>query len=75
MIGGVISILGGLTGLYVLYEWLNGTEHLPLTILTALLVMGGLQVFMFGILSDIMLSNQQELRREIQSLKHQRPPE
>jgi hypothetical protein len=29
---------------------------------------------MFGILSDIMLSNQQELRREIQALKNQRPP-
>ncbi|WFN34866.1 S-layer glycoprotein N-glycosyltransferase AglJ [Methanogenium sp. S4BF] len=74
MIGGVITILGALTGVYVVYEWLNGIEHLPLTILTALLVMGGIQVFMFGILSDIMLSNQQELRREIQSLKSQKPP-
>jgi len=74
MIGGVITIVGAVTGIYVLYEWLRGIEHLPLTILTALLVMGGLQVFMFGILSDIMLANQQELRREIQSLKNQRPP-
>jgi dolichol-phosphate mannosyltransferase len=59
---------------YVVYEWTNGIEHLPLTILTALIIMGGIQAFMFGILSDIMLSNQQELRREIQALKNQRPP-
>ena len=75
MIGGVITILGALTGIYVVYEWVNGIEHLPLTILTALLIMGGIQVFMFGIMSDIMLANQQELRREIHTLKNQKPPQ
>ena len=74
MIGGAITILGTLTGIFVVYEWVRGIEHLPLTILTALLIMGGIQVFMFGILSDIMLANQQELRREVNSLKNQRPP-
>jgi len=75
MIGGFITLLGAVVGIYVVYEWLNGIEHLPLTILTALLIMGGIQVFMFGILSDIMLANQQELRREIASLKNQKPPQ
>lgn len=75
MIGGVITLVGAFTGIYVVWEWLNHIEHLPLTILTALLIMGGIQVFMFGILSDIMLANQQELRREIQSLKNRKPPQ
>lgn len=71
LIGGLITFFGLITGIYVVWEWLKGIEHLPLTILTALLVMGGIQVFMFGILSDIIYANQQELRNEIQNLQHE----
>ena len=71
LIGGVISCIGLFTGCYVVWEWFRGIEHLPLTILTALLVMGGMQIFMFGILSDIIYANQQELRSEIQHLQNE----
>ena len=71
LIGGLITFSGLITGVYVVWEWLKGIEHLPLTILTALLIMGGIQVFMFGILSDIIYANQQELRNEIQNLQHE----
>ena len=70
---GVITICGGLlTGIYVIYEWLQQIEHIPLTILTVLLIIAGFQIFMFGILSDMSISLHREVMREIQSLKEER---
>ncbi len=56
---GSLMILGSiLTGGYVVYEWLsNGIiTHLALTILSAMLFMGGVQVISFGLLADIILT-------------------
>jgi dolichol-phosphate hexosyltransferase len=54
---GYISILAGLfTGTFVVHEWLGGTDHIPLTILTTLLIIFGLQMFIFGTLSDFVLT-------------------
>jgi dolichol-phosphate hexosyltransferase len=54
---GYISILAGLfTGTFVIHEWLGGTDHIPLTILTTLLIIFGLQMFIFGALSDFILT-------------------
>ena len=55
---GTVLILGSLcSGAYVIYEWINSgvITHLALTILSAMLFMGGIQVISFGLLADIIL--------------------
>jgi dolichol-phosphate mannosyltransferase len=47
-------------------EWLGTrTEHLPLTILTSLLIIVGFQLFFMGILGDAVASMHREVLREI----------
>src|SRR5512136_57046 len=41
MMGIIISFLGILTGIYVTFEWFQGINHIPLTILTMLLIVVG----------------------------------
>ncbi|HTX43882.1 MAG TPA: glycosyltransferase [Methanocella sp.] len=56
---GALMILGSLlSGGYVVYEWItrNIITHLALTILSAMLFMGGIQVISFGLLADITLT-------------------
>jgi dolichol-phosphate hexosyltransferase len=74
MIGVFTSFLGVLTGIYVLYEWLQGIDHIPLTILTVLLIVVGIEIFMFGMISDMLLIFHRETIREIQILQGQKPP-
>jgi dolichol-phosphate mannosyltransferase len=63
---GAIFILGGIiVGAYVTLQWLNGINHLPLTILTALLTITGVQIFIFGYLSDMIVKVQRETLREL----------
>lgn len=69
IIGLVISIAGFLIGIYVIIEWLNNIEHIPLTILTLLLIMVGFEIFMFGVISDMILIFHREVLREIQRLQ------
>jgi len=57
--GGAILILGSLlSGSYVVYEWImkGVITHLALTILSAMLFMGGIQLISFGLLADIILT-------------------
>ena len=74
MLGVFTSILGMLTGIYVLLEWLNGIDHIPLTILTVLLIVVGIEIFMFGMISDMLLVFHREIIREVQLLQPQKPP-
>jgi len=74
MIGIFTSFLGILTGIYVLHEWLQGIDHIPLTILTVLLIVVGIEIFMFGMISDMLLIFHRETIREIQILQSQKPP-
>ncbi len=67
LIGIIIMIIGILTGIYVLLEWFKGIDHLPLTVLTVLLIVVGFQVFMFGVISDMLLTYHREVIREIQA--------
>jgi len=73
MMGVFTSILGLLTGVYVLLEWLNNIEHIPLTILTVLLIVVGIEIFMFGMISDMLLVFHREIIREIQLLQPKQP--
>ncbi|HUT42730.1 MAG TPA: hypothetical protein VMW95_00230, partial [Desulfobacterales bacterium] len=74
MMGIFTSFLGSVTGIYVLLEWVNGIDHIPLTILTVLLIVVGIEIFMFGMISDMLLVFHREIIREIQLLQSQKPP-
>ncbi len=66
LIGSLFGAAGFLIGLYVVKEWLIGRiNHLPLTILTAILIIVGFQLFLIGIQGDVMASHHQEAMREI----------
>jgi len=66
LMGSVFGAAGFLLGLYVASEWLSTrTEHIPLTILTSLLIIVGFQLFFMGILGDAVASMHQEVLREI----------
>ncbi len=69
LIGLVIMTAGLFSGIYVLLEWFRQIEHLPLTILTVLLIIAGFQIFMFGILSDLMLAMHREIISEIHEFR------
>jgi dolichol-phosphate mannosyltransferase len=69
MMGAFTSLLGVLTGIYVVLEWFRHVEHIPLTILTVLLIVVGIEIFMFGMISDMVLVFHREIIREIQLLQ------
>jgi dolichol-phosphate hexosyltransferase len=73
-IGMIITVLGVITGVYVVMEWLRGVEHIPMTILTVLLIMVGFEIFMFGIISDIILAFHREVLTELHQLQQPRQP-
>lgn len=66
LIGALLMIFGILTGIYITIEWLEGITHIPLTILTALLIISGVQFFIFGLFGDLMVTLQRE---EIEALR------
>ena len=72
IIGLFISSVGVIIGIYIIYEWLHQIEHIPLTILTVLLIISGFQIFMFGVISDMTLAFHRDVMREIQSLRENR---
>jgi glycosyltransferase (TIGR04182 family) len=74
LMGVFTTILGMLIGVYVLLEWFKNIEHIPLTILTVLLIVVGIEIFMFGMISDMLLVFHREIVREIQLLQPQKPP-
>jgi len=73
MMGVLTSLLGILTGIYVTLEWFQHVEHIPLTILTVLLIVVGIEIFMFGMISDMLLVFHREIIREIQLLQPKTP--
>jgi glycosyltransferase (TIGR04182 family) len=74
LIGLFLTALGGITGLYVIYEWILRIEHIPLTILTVLLLVLGFNIFMFGVISDMILTFHREVMREVYRLKPPNSP-
>ena len=64
--GSLFGAAGFFLGLYVARDWLaTRTEHIPLTILTALLIFVGFQLLFMGILGDAVASMHREVLREI----------
>ncbi|RPI39751.1 MAG: S-layer glycoprotein N-glycosyltransferase AglJ [Methanoregulaceae archaeon] len=74
LMGVFTAILGMLVGVYVLLQWFQNIEHIPLTILTVLLIVVGIEIFMFGMISDMLLVFHREIVREIQLLQPPKSP-
>ncbi|MBP2030714.1 dolichol-phosphate mannosyltransferase [Methanohalophilus levihalophilus] len=62
-IGGGFVVAGTITGIFVISEWLQGVTRIPMTILTALLIISGIQMLIFGMLSDLVVSLHRETMR------------
>ncbi|HOT06615.1 MAG TPA: S-layer glycoprotein N-glycosyltransferase AglJ [Methanotrichaceae archaeon] len=70
LMGSIFGAAGFLMGVYVLMDWLSGrVEHLPLTILTAIFIIVGFQLFILGIQGDMMASMHREVLREMRRKK------
>jgi len=66
---GFVFILAGLfTGTFVVVQWFQGITRIPLSILTTLFIIFGLQMFIFGMLSDLIVT----LHRQTVSLIQER---
>ena len=74
MMGLFTTVLGLLVGVYVVFEWFQHIDHIPLTILTVLLIVVGIEIFMFGMISDMLLIFHREIIREIQLLQPPKHP-
>ncbi len=63
---GLLSMLSGIgVGIYVVNEWLYGITHVLLTILATLLVIAGLQLFIFGSIANMIVALHYKVVREI----------
>lgn len=68
IIGFFFIMAGLLTGTYVVVEWFRNITHVLLSVLTTLLIIFGLQMFIFGMLSDLIVT----LHRQTVSLIQER---
>lgn len=71
VIGLLLTLVGVVFGIYVVYDWFQSIERIPMTILTGLLIMSGLIILMFGLLGDIFLAFHRETTAEIRNLREQ----
>jgi dolichol-phosphate mannosyltransferase len=70
LFGSIFGAAGFLIGLFVARDWLYWRiEHIPLTILTAILIIVGFQLFLIGIQGDMMASMHREMIRELYKKK------
>ncbi len=67
---GISMIFVGIVmGIYVVRDWFRHITHYLMAILTALLIISGLQVIIFGTITDLLYRSNVELKREINELK------
>ncbi len=68
IIGSVFILAGIFTGIFVVAQWLQGITRIPLSVLTALLIIFGLQMYIFGILSDLIVTLHRQTVNLIQEM-------
>jgi dolichol-phosphate mannosyltransferase len=68
IIGSIFILAGFFTGSFVVFQWLQGITRVPLSVLTALLIIFGLQMYIFGILSDFILTLHRQIIQLIQEM-------
>lgn len=73
IIGSIFILAGLFTGTFVIFQWLQGITRIPLSVLTALLIIFGLQMYIFGILSDFILTlHRQTIQLVMEMNKHRK---
>ncbi|WP_237698489.1 hypothetical protein [Pyrococcus sp. NA2] len=65
LVGALLLIFGLITGIYVVYEWFGGISHDLLAIVTAILVLGGVQFIAVGFVMSYMFKSINELKRVV----------
>ncbi|AHG04079.1 glycosyl transferase [Halobacterium sp. DL1] len=69
-IGTVFGAIGAAIATYVAYDWfVNGISHEALTIVGGVSVLFGLQLLMFGLLSDLVVTLHREQSRRLEELR------
>lgn len=68
-LGVLLSFMGIILGIYVTLDWFENITHTLLAVLTALLIITGLQILVFGIISDFVFRSSSQLRRELIEIK------
>jgi len=61
IIGFLFIAVGVLSGIYVVLEWFKGITHVPLAVLTSLLIVSGVQFLIFGLFGDLVVTLQKEV--------------
>jgi len=61
IIGFLFIAVGILSGIYVVLEWFKGITHVPLAVLTSLLIVSGVQFLIFGLFGDLVVTLQKEV--------------
>ncbi len=69
LFGLILIFLGMMVGFYVVYDWFRGVSHDLLAVLTTLLIVSGLQVILFGMISDFVLRSNVQMRRDLNEIK------
>lgn len=72
IIGSFFVLAGLLTGAFVIIQWSQGITRIPLSVLTALFVIFGLQMFIFGMLSDLIVTLHRQTIDLIQEINRQK---
>jgi dolichol-phosphate mannosyltransferase len=67
--GGMTVLIGIIIGIYVVNEWLKGITHNLLAMLTTLIIISGIQMFVFAIMGDLIVSLHRETMRYVKKLK------
>ncbi len=68
LIGGFLIMSGVIVGVYVVNEWIQNITHVPLTILATLFILTGIMMFIFAILSDLIVSMHRENMRTLRKI-------
>ncbi len=69
LFGLLLIFLGLFVGAYVIYEWFKNISHDLLAVLTTLLIVSGLQIILFGVISDFVLRSNVQIRKELYELR------
>ncbi len=69
IIGSIFAVIGLISGIFVILDWLAGITRIPLTVFTALMIITGIQMFVFGMMGEIITASHRELMRELKNLK------
>jgi dolichol-phosphate mannosyltransferase len=68
-IGSLFVLAGLISGAIVIIEWFRGITHVLLSVLTTLFIIFGLQMFIFGMLSDLIVTLHRQTISLIQGKK------